>query len=98
MLIHSLLTDTSGHINWLISGDQTFVDTENVKPHQFHGTFELKNKELNHKASDQLLTTLVKTRTFMWVQSKVSKQTKHVHLRNLEKALTIRKLITTAQT
>lgn len=97
MLIHSLLTDTSGHINWLISGDQTFVDTENVK--QFHGTFELKNKELNHNASDQLLTTLVKTRTFIQrVQSKVSKQTKHVHLRNLEKALTIRKLITTAQT
>ena len=35
---------------------------------------------------------------FLWVQSKVSKQTKLVHLRKLEKTVTIQKLITTAQT
>ena len=55
---------------------------------QFHETFDLNNKLLSLNASDQpsqLLTALVKTRTFVWVQSKISKQTKHVHLRKLEK-------------
>ena len=60
----------------------------------------MNNKALHHNASNQLnqpLTALVKTKTFMWVQSKVSRQIKHVHLWKLDKALTIRKLITTAQ-
>ena len=60
----------------------------------------MNNKELNHNASDELnqpLTVLAKTKTFVWVQSKTSGQTKHVHLRKLDKTVAIRKLITTAQ-
>ena len=59
----------------------------------------MKNNELYHNASNQLnqpLTALAKTKTFMWVQSKVSRQIKHVHLWKLDKAVTIWKLITTA--
>ena len=68
---------------------------------QFHETFEMNNKALHHNTSNQLnqpLTALAKTKTFMWVQSKVSKQIKHVHLWKLDKAVTIRELITAAQT
>ena len=60
----------------------------------------MNNNALDHNASNQLnqpLTALAKTKTFMWVQSKVSRQIKHVHLWKLDKAVTIRKLITTAQ-
>ena len=60
----------------------------------------MNNKALDHNASNQLnqpLTALAKTKTFMWVQSKVSRQIKHVHLWKLDKVVTIRKLITTAQ-
>ena len=60
----------------------------------------MNNKALNPNASNQLnqpLTALAKTKTFMWVQSKVSRQIKHVHLWKLDKVVTIRKLITTAQ-
>ena len=60
----------------------------------------MNNKELNHNASDELnqpLTALAKTKTFVWVQSKASRQTKHVRFRKLDKIVAIRKLITTAQ-
>ena len=60
----------------------------------------MNNKALDHNASNQLnqpLTALAKTKTFMCVQSKVSRQIKHVHLWKLDKVVTIRKLITTAQ-
>ena len=60
----------------------------------------MNNKALDHNASNQLnqpLTALAKTKTFMWVQSKVSRQIKHVHLWKLDKVVTIRKLVTTAQ-
>ena len=60
----------------------------------------MNNKALDPNAFNQLnqpLTALAKTKTFMWVQSKVSRQIKHVHLWKLDKVVTIRKLITTAQ-
>ena len=71
------------------------------KTKQFHETFEMNNKAANYNASDQLnqpLTALAKTKTFVWVQSKVRRQIKHVHLWKLDEAVTIRKLVTTAQT
>ena len=49
----------------------------------------MNNNALNHNASNQLnqpLTALAKTKTFMWVQSKVSRQIKHVQLWKLDKA------------
>ena len=42
----------------------------------------MNNKALNHDASDQLkqpLTALAKTKTFMWVQSKVENSTDYTH-------------------
>lgn len=45
---------------------------------------------------NQPLTALAKTRIFVWVQSKGSRQTKQVHQRKSEKAVTIRNLVTTA--
>ena len=99
MPVYSLLTDTGGHASRLIMGDHTFV--VRTLNQQFYETFHLNNKVLNHNASVQLsqpLTALVKRRTFVWVQSKVSEQIKHVYLRKLEKAVTIRKLIRTGQT
>ena len=43
----------------------------------------MNNKALNLKAYNQLkqpLTALAKTKTFVWVHSKVRRQIKHVHL------------------
>ena len=78
MLKYSLLTDTCGHASWLTLGDQTFV---------VRTLNQTISRVLSLNASDQpsqLLTALVKTRTFVRVQSKVSKQTKHVHMRKLK--------------
>ena len=61
----------------------------------------MNNKALNLNAYNQLkqpLTALAKTKTFVWVHSKVRRQIKHVHLWNLDQAVTIRKPITTAKT
>ena len=71
-----------GHASWLTLGDPLFV--VRTLNQTIHETFDLNYLVLSHNASDelsQLLTESVKTRTFVWVQSKVSKQTKHVHLR-----------------
>ena len=54
----------------------------------------MNNIALNLDASNQLkqpLTALAKTKSFVWVQSKVRRQIKHVHLWNLDQAVTIRK-------
>ena len=59
----------------------------------------MNNKALNLNAYNLLkqpLTALAKTKTFVWVHSKVRRQIKHVHLWNLDQAVTIRKPITTA--
>ena len=52
----------------------------------------MSNKVRNHNASHQLsqfLAASVKMITFAWFQSEVSQQTKHVHLRKLEMAVTV---------
>ena len=51
---------------------------------------------MNNKLN-QPLTALAKTKTFVWVQSKASRQTKHVRFRKLDRIVAIRKLITTAE-
>ena len=63
----------------------------------------MNNKALNLNAYNQNdlirmqpLTALAKTKTFVWVHSKVRRRIKHVHLWNLDQAVTIRKPITTA--
>ena len=49
----------------------------------------MNNRALDHNASNQLnwpLTALAKTKTFMWVQSKVRRKIKHIQLWKLGKA------------
>ena len=97
---HIFTTDRYGWACQLVDLGRSHICCQNVKPNNFT-RLDLNNKVLNHNASVQLsqpLTALVKRRTFVWVQSKVSEQIKHVYLRKLEKAVTIRKLIRTGQT
>ena len=59
----------------------------------------MNNKALNLNAYNQLkqpLTALAKTKTFVWVHSKVRRQKKYIM--EFRPAVTIRKPITTAQT
>ena len=59
----------------------------------------MNNKVLNHNSSDQviqLMTAFAKTRTFVWVQIKVIRQTKRAHPWKLDEASTILKLIAIA--
>ena len=61
----------------------------------------MNNKALNLNAYNQLkqpLTALAKTKTFVWVQSKVRRLIKHATFGILNQAVTIRKPITSAQT
>ena len=65
------------HASCLSLGNQTFVVRTLARAKRFLETFDLNNKVLNHNAFDQLsqlLTALVKTRTFVRVQSKISEQ------------------------
>ena len=52
----------------------------------------MNNKVLNHNSSDQVIlsmTAFAKTRTFVWVQIKVIRQTKCAHPWKLDEASTI---------
>ena len=56
----------------------------------------MNNEVFNHNAcvqQSQPLIASAKTRTFVSVQTNVSTQSKHVHLKKLDQAVTSRKLI-----
>ena len=75
MPLHLLMTDMGRHGNWLTLGDQTFV--VRALNQTISRDFRNEQQALNHNASDKLnqpLAVGAKTKTVVWVQSKVSKK------------------------